>query len=352
MDLATLGWSDFFAEAFEPHSAQGLVPARVAIEFNRFFRVYAEQGELTVVSAGSLRHRASSRSELPSVGDWVGLRLQSHGGTIQSVLPRKSRFSRKVAGRVVEEQVVAANVDTVFLLSGLDNELNLRRVERYLIMAWESGAQPVILLNKSDLLDDVEYWVHEVEAIAAGAPVHAISSKFNQDLDVVRSYVHPGETIALLGSSGVGKTTLINRLLGEERFDTQEVRLTDSKGRHTTTHRQLILLPQGGLLMDTPGMRELQLWDADGGANQSFADVEELEAQCRFSNCSHENEPGCAVRDALEDGRLDPDRLENYFKIQHELDRLVDQQSVQAQLESKRKVKVATRAYEQTQRPR
>ncbi|MEA2642092.1 MAG: ribosome biosis GTPase / thiamine phosphate phosphatase [Chloroflexota bacterium] len=353
MDLNALGWSDFFAEPFEPHAARGLVPARVAIAFNRFFRVYTEQGELTVVSSGRLLHHAASRAELPTAGDWVAVRVRSDGGgAIQAVLPRKSQFTRKMAGRVVEQQVVAANVDTVFLVSGLDDEFNTRRIERYLIMTWESGAQPVVILNKTDLVDDAPELVREVEAIAAGVPVHAISSKLDEGMEIVRRYLRPGQTIALLGSSGVGKTTITNRLLGEDRFATAEVRVADSRGRHTTTNRQLVLLPQGGLLLDTPGMREIQLWDADGGAEQNFADIDDIVALCHFGDCRHGSEPGCAVRLAIDEGRLDPARFEGYLKIQEELDRFADQQTLHGQLEAKRRVKVITRAVEQLQRSR
>jgi len=323
----------------------------VAIVFNRFYRVYAEAGELVVTSTGSLRHRAVGQVEMPATGDWVAVNPPQTGqsGSIQALLPRKSAFSRKVAGRATQEQVVAANVDTVFLMSGLDHDFNLRRIERYLIMAWESGARPVVILNKVDLCEDPDQLVGEVEAIAPGVPVHAVSSKWEQGLDVVRSYLREGETIALLGSSGVGKSTLINRLIGEERLRTQEVRENDQRGRHTTTHRELIILPEGGLLMDTPGMRELQLWEADEGTDQSFADVEELEAQCRFPNCQHGTEPGCAVQLAIEEGRIEPGRVDNYLKIQRELDHLAERQSVQAQLATKQRTRVLTQELARSQ---
>jgi len=314
MELGALGWSDFFAESFGPHGEDGLIPGRVAIQFNRSYLVYAEPGEISVATSGSLRHRATRRAELPAVGDWVAVRLHAHGGTIEAVLPRQSQFSRKGAGRVLDQQVMAANVDTVFLVSGLDHEFNPRRVERYLTMARESGAQPVVMLNKVDLVDDAVDRIREVGSIATGVPVHAISSKFDDRLEIVRSYLHYGRTIALLGASGVGKTTLINRLLGEERFRTQDVGPTDSKGRHTTTTRQLTVLAEGGLLIDSPGMREFEPWEGEMDESQSFADIEQIEAHCRFSNCRHDMEPGCAVQEAVEEGRLEPARVKTYRK--------------------------------------
>ena len=315
MELGALGWSDFFAEPFGPYRADGLIPGRVAIQFNRSYRVYTEQGEISADSSGSLRHRAARRAELPAVGDWVAVRLDPKGGTIEAVLPRKSELSRKGTGRVLEQQVMAANVDTVFLVSGLDHEFSPRRVERYLAMAWESGAQPVVMLNKVDLVDDAGDRIREVVAMAPDVPVHAISSTCDRGLEIVRSYLHHGRTTAFLGSSGVGKTTLINHLLGEERFQTQEVSLIDSKGRHTTTTRQLTVLAQGGLVMDTPGMREFEHWEGERDESPTFADIEKIEAQCRFSNCRHDGEPGCAVQRAVEEGLLEPARVKNYCKI-------------------------------------
>ncbi|MBM2811104.1 MAG: GTPase RsgA [Chloroflexi bacterium] len=352
LELEALGWNDLFAEHFQPYADRGLIPARVAIVFNRYFRVYTTDGESVVVGGSGLHYRAETRAELPVVGDWIAVNPSAQGGTIQAVLPRRSQFSRKVAGRVVHEQIVAANIDTVFLVSGLDHDFNLRRIERYLIMAWESGAQPVVVLNKADLVDNSEELAGQVANIASGAPVHLTSAKLDEGVELIRSYLAPGLTMALLGSSGVGKSTLINRLIGEDRFRTQEVRVSDSRGRHTTTHRELVLLEGGGLLIDTPGMRELQLWDADEGSDQSFADVRDLAAECRFSNCSHQNEPGCAVQRAVGSGLLDAGRVENFLKIQVELDHLADQQTTRSQIETRRRTKVATRSVERQQRSR
>jgi len=269
---------------------------------------------------------------------------QEHRATIQAILPRRTRFSRKVAGGNTQEQVVAANIDTVFLAQGLDGDFNLRRLERYLLLAWDSGARPVIILNKADLCEDVEARVREVEGVAAGTPVHVMSAKLGEGLDEVQPYLAPGETVALLGSSGVGKSTLINRLLGVERLRTAEVRASDSRGRHTTTWRELILLPNGALVIDTPGLRELQLWDGGASARSVFPDIEALAADCHFRDCEHEQEPRCAVRLAAQEGHLAPERLESYRKLRREANYLASRQDQAAQLETKRKWRAIHRA--------
>jgi ribosome biogenesis GTPase len=291
--LDVLGWTDRFASAFQAHAAPDVIPGRVALEHQHIYRVLSEWGEHLARVAGKLRHEASTSVEYPAVGDWVALRARPGElrSTILAILPRRSRFSRKVAGDATREQIVAANIDTVFLATGLDADFSLRRIERYLVTAWESGAQPVVLLTKADLCDETDARVREVEAVASGAPVHATSARQNHGLDILVQYLQPGRTVALLGSSGVGKSTLINRLLGREQQRTAEVSGYRSKGRHTTTHRELILLPGGGLVIDTPGLREIQLWEVGGSIGATFADIETLAVGCHFGDCRHDTEP-------------------------------------------------------------
>jgi ribosome biogenesis GTPase len=298
------------------------------------------------VASGRLKHRASSRAELPAVGDWVAMRRRpgEDRGAIVAVLPRQSKFSRRMAGQVTDEQVVAANVDVIFIVMGLDRDYSLRRLERYLLLARESGAAPVIVLTKPDLASDLPAQVADVTALAGDVAIHVVSPKHNQGVEQVAAWLTPGRTGALLGSSGVGKSTIINRLIGEDVRKTREVREADSRGRHTTTHRELVLLPGGGLIIDTPGMRELQLWDVNEAVRETFDDVEALGASCHFSDCRHRDEPRCAVKAAVERGELSPDRLASYLKLQDELTFLAQQQDEKAMLERKRQGKVLTKA--------
>jgi ribosome biogenesis GTPase len=321
MRLTDLGWNEEFARAFAALApAADVQPGRVGVEFNYLYRVYVESGDIEAMLAGRVKHRASSRGALPAVGDWVAVRQRpGERGAIIDVLPRRSRFSRRTAGTTTDEQVVAANVDILFIVMSLDDDYNLRRLERYLLMTGDSGATPVVLLTKPDLAQDLAAQVNDAGKIAGDAAVHVVSPRLGEGLASVRAGLSTGMTGALVGSSGVGKTTIINRLVGDETRRTREVRASDSKGRHTTTHRELIPLPDGGLIIDTPGMRELQLWDAGDAMRQTFEDVEALAPDCRFADCRHRGEPNCAVKAAVADGRLAASRLESYLKLQDEV---------------------------------
>jgi ribosome biogenesis GTPase len=340
LSLQALGWDASFEAAFEPHKRSDLIPGRVAVQHRGAWVVLTELGELWCDLAGRLVREAEP-GELPAVGDWVALAPREEGkATIHAVLSRRTKFSRKAAtgeSNRTEEQVVAANVDTVFLVTGLGLDFNVRRLERYLAAAWESGAAPVIVLTKSDLHpDEVDTAVAEVETIAFGVPVHALSGITGEGVESLDPHLQPARTIALLGSSGVGKSTLVNRLAGREVLATQEVR-ADGRGRHTTSHRELVPLPGGALLLDTPGMRELQLWEMGDGLADAFGDVEELAARCRFSDCAHEGEPGCAIRAALADGSLDRGRWESFVKLQRELYWLDVRQNARLSAEERKK---------------
>jgi ribosome biogenesis GTPase len=319
--LEEFGWNAFFEKSLQEQRNGESVPARVCFEGRDVYRVLCAKGELVAELSGKLRHRATAREGLPAVGDWVGVRLSpdSARAVIQFVLPRRSKISRKVAGRVTSEQIVAANLDTLFVVTSLNQDFNPRRIERYLTLVWESGAQPVVLLTKADLCDDASPFVAEVESAAIGVPVRVVSAITGDGLDSLAAHLARGKTIALVGSSGVGKSTLINRLLGRELLRTLEIREDDGRGRHATSARQLIALPSGALLIDTPGMRELQLWASGEGFERTFGDIASLAAQCRFRDCLHHDEPGCAVLAALADGSLDEDRYANYRKLEREL---------------------------------
>jgi ribosome biogenesis GTPase len=321
LNLKTLGWNEFFEEEFLKYKEQGHQVGRIALEHKKMYRVFSEQGEFLAEVSGKMRFNALEREDYPAVGDWVVIsaRPEEQKATIHAVLPRKSKFSRKAAGLTTEEQIVATNIDTIFLVNALNADFNVRRIERYILSAWESGANPVIILSKADLCEDTAEKIAEVESVAFGVPILPISAEKNMGLDLLTPYLCEGQTIALLGSSGVGKSTLTNALIGHQKQEVKEIREGDDRGRHTTTHRELIVLEQGGILIDTPGMRELQLWEADSGLGMSFSDVETLAENCRFRDCTHKKEPGCAVQKAISEGTLDSDRYDSYVKLQKEL---------------------------------
>ncbi len=346
MDLTALGWTPRLAEAFAPYAAEGMVPARVALEHTHIYRIFAETGERLARVSGRLRHNAAHRVDFPAVGDWVAIDAGAvdADARITAVLPRFSRFSRRAAGDATEEQIVAANIDVVFLVSGLDGDFNPRRIERYLVVAWESGATPVVVLNKADLVDDPAAVADEIRQLAIGVDVHAVSSRQPDTLEVLRAYLAVGRTGALLGSSGVGKSSIVNGLMGHDLLRTRDVRESDSRGRHTSTARQLVLLPDRGVLIDTPGMRELQLWETGDSLAGSFGDIDQLAAGCRVRDCGHRTEPGCAVRAAVESGDLAPERLESYYKLAAEQAHQAKQLDARAQIEDKRKGKIGAKA--------
>ena len=340
--LADLGWDHFFGQQIAD-LPEASFPARVARQDINQFQLKSEQGDLTGILPGRWRQEAFSKADLPTVGDWVTVTpIPQDQGKVQigSLLERKSKFSRKEAGEVVDEQIVAANVDTVFIVSGLDDDFNPKRIERYLLLSWDSGALPVIVLNKEDLCDNLDEKLEALQMIAQGTPVLTMSAIEHEGIDALNDYIGAGKTCALMGSSGVGKSTIINCLLGYDRFATGSVRDDDSKGRHTTTFREMVMLPGGGLIIDTPGMREIQVWGDDANLSQSFlsksfADIEELAVQCRFRDCAHQSEPGCAVRQAIEAGELDEERLERYVKLQREVEHFESQQTAATRAEKK-----------------
>ena len=342
--LEALGWDDRFEAELRAHGDRGLRPARVAVAHNAFYQLGTADGEVMAELAGRLRHRAAGDAR-PVVGDWVAVRPGANrSATIEAVLPRRHCFSRKAAGEPTRRQLVAANIDTVLLVSGLDGDFNLRRIERYLVAIRNSGAAPVLVLNKADVCPDPETRRAAAAALAPEAPLHVVEALRPGGAEPLRPHLPPGRTGALIGSSGTGKSTLINRLLGRERQRTAAVRRRDGRGRHTTTQRELIRLPDGGLIIDTPGMRELQLWEDTDALEDAFDDIRALAAGCRFRDCGHEGEPRCAVRQAVETGRLGPARLDSYRRLRREREAARQRRDELARLEEHRRVRTAHRA--------
>jgi len=338
--LAALGWSDELEAAFTSYSERGFEPARVVAEHRGGYYVRAERGDLLAHARGRLRDD-EIWGGMPAVGDWVAVcdAPGDHHAAIEALLPRRTKVSRKTPWLKAEEHILVANVDMVFLVTGLDQDFNPRRLERYLTAAWDSGADPVIVLTKLDLCDDFEK-IAEAESVAVGVPVIALSNVTGEGIDQVRALLQPARTFVLLGSSGAGKSTLVNRLAGRALMPIGDLR-KDGRGRHTTRHRQLLVLGAGAILIDTPGLREFQIWEGD--VDSAFSDIAELAALCRFNDCAHSTEPDCAVREALETGELDEGRWANYGKLQRELRAIEARSSTRVRRELKRRWKARTR---------
>lgn len=353
MDLIDLGWADPFKTAFESllETDPGLLPARVACAQREHYRLLTPLGSVAASMSGRLRHTAGE-GEHPVTGDWVAARVEPDGerATISALLPRRGLLARKRPAPAGGMQPMAANVDCVFVVSSLNRDFSARRIERTLALIWEAAAQPVVLLTKLDACSDPQPAIEEARAVALGVPVHALSALSGEGLEALGAYVRPGRTLALIGSSGVGKSTLANCLLGELRAATSQVREGDDKGRHTTTARELFPLPGGGVLIDTPGLREVGLWDASDGLDATFEDIAALCTQCRFADCGHTSEPGCAVRAELERGALDPARYAAYLKLQRELAHEVRRHDCRARVEHNREVRAVHRQRKRDQR--
>ena len=354
MSLSGWGWNGYCEAIWRDLEREKAVPARVIAQSRGMWRVAGDFGECSAEAAGKLRLAAEGGADWPAVGDWVAAELQPDGGAamIREVLPRRSQFVRKVAGKKIAEQVIAANVDTALLVSALDGDFNPRRVERYLAQCWDSGAKPVIVLNKADACEEVQGKLQEIESVSMSVPLCVVSARTGQGFDQLGKHLARGETIVLLGSSGVGKSTMVNRLMGHAIQDVREVRESDSRGRHTTSVRQIFALPGGALLMDTPGLRELQLWDAEEGILHAFADIDALAAQCRFTNCNHKAEPGCAVQGALVAGTVALERLENWRRLRREMEFLQRKIDPAARQEERQRIKQVMRGVRKMYRER
>lgn len=343
-NLSLFGWDDFFEKQFSEFSKDGLSAGKVARENKNNYILYTQSGELSAELSGKFHFDAGSKEDFPAVGDWVAIRIirDENKAIIEKLLIRKSKFSRKSAGIKTEEQIIASNIDYIFIVSSLNQDVNLRRIERYLTLIRENSIEPVIILSKADLCEDIDEKISSVKSIAPETDIHVISAASNTGIDELRKYFDGNKTAAVIGSSGVGKSTLINSLFGEEVMYVSDISLYKDKGRHSTTHRELILLPDGGMIIDTPGLREIQMWEGSDGVSETFHDIERLLGQCRFSDCKHKTEPGCVIKAAIEAGTIDEDRYRNYLKLQREIHYFENRNDKKAMLVEKKKWKKLT----------
>ncbi len=339
--LSRLGWDNFFENDFTKFSSIGFVPGRISRVNKNAYLVQCQKGEFNAEVSGKFHFNADAQSDFPAIGDWVAMREipDENKAIIEHVLLRKNYFSRKVAGVKTDEQIIASNIDYLFIITSLNLDLNIRRIERYITLAIERDVKPVIILSKSDQCENVDAKISEVRSALSGVHVHAVSALFNTGIEEISEYFEVGKTVAVVGSSGVGKSTLINKLLGEDSLVVKEIGAHKDKGKHTTTHRELLSLPGGGMIIDTPGMREIQLWEGSEGINETFSDVEQYLGKCKFGDCRHESEPGCAIRKAIDEGELDNNRFRSYMKLQRELTWMENRKDKKAAHEQKKKWK-------------
>jgi len=322
MDLKKLGWNLFFSACFEEFQAKNLAPARISAVHRNAYEVFTEFGEFPALITGKMIYAAGDNSELPAVGDWVAAECRPEEGQaiIRAVLPRKGKMSRKIAGeKASDEQVIAANVDIIFIVTSLNEEFSERRIERYVAAAYEAAAKPVIILNKSDLCADIEATGETIKKVAPGVDFHVTSAISGTGTAAIGKHLGEGVTAVFTGSSGVGKSTIINELAGREIFAVREISDFDDRGKHTTTHRQMVLLQGGGIVIDTPGMREFHMGSAGEGLREAFSEIEEFSQKCRFRDCTHDSEPGCAIIKAIEEGKISQERYDSYLKLQREI---------------------------------